>query len=63
MENTLRSLPGVVDVKAKLAREKLGEAEVLYDPVKVALKDLKEAVPSASGEKHRFVVLSAVEET
>lgn len=63
MEDTLRNLRGVFDVKARLAGEKLGEAEVLYDPVKVALEDLKEAVPSASGEKHRFVVISAVEET
>ena len=62
MESTLRSLPGVFDVKARLEGEKLGEAEVLYDPVKVAFEDLKEAVPSASGEKHRFVALSAVEE-
>ena len=63
MESALKSLNGVLDVKATLTGEKFGEAEVLYDPVKVALEDLKEAVPSASGEKHRFVVNSAVEET
>lgn len=61
MESTLRSLPGVFDVKAKLVGKKLGEAEILYDPVKVALEDLKEAVPSASGEKHKFVVISATD--
>lgn len=61
MESTLRSLPGVFDVKAKLIGRNLGEAEILYNPAEVTLENLKEAVPSASGERHKFAVISATD--
>ena len=62
MENTLRSIRGVLDVKAKLRNAKLGEARILYDPTGVTLEDLKQAIPKASGEKHIFRVISVIEE-
>lgn len=36
----------------------LGEAEIAYSPAEVTLESLKEAVAMASGEKHRFAVIS-----
>jgi len=39
-----------------------GEAEVVYIPAEIALKDVKEGITSASGEKHAFKVIAAIEE-
>ena len=62
MEDTLSNIHGVLDVKAKLRNAKLGEARILYDPTGVTLEDLKQAIPKASGEKHIFRVITAIEE-
>ena len=62
MENALRNLPGVLDVKARLVDKNVGEAEVVYNPAEIKVGDLKQAVPLASGEKHKFSVTSSVEE-
>lgn len=62
MESTLKNIPGVLDVNAKLIRRNLGEAEVRYDPARATLEDIKRAVPVASGEKHNFTLISIVEE-
>ena len=62
MENTLSNIHGVLDVKARLINETLGEATVLYGPSGVTLEDLKLAIPTASGEKHVFTVITAIEE-
>jgi len=61
VENTLKKVPGVLDVKAKLIRRNLGEAGVRYDPARVNLEHIKRAVPMASGQKHKFIVTSVVE--
>ena len=62
MESTLKSLRGVLDVKAKLTDKNLGEAEIVYDSTKVVIGDFKRAVPAASGERHNFAVISVFEE-
>lgn len=62
MESTLKSLHGIFEVKARLMDGNLGEAEVLYHPTKVTLEDIKRIVPTASGEKHNFKVVSVSEE-
>ena len=62
MENSLKSIHGVLDVTATLKKERSGEASVLYDPSGVTLEDLKQAIPTASGEKHIFKVISLTEE-
>lgn len=56
MENVLKNLHGVLEVNVRLLHTKLGEAEVLYDPAKVALKELEQVIPGASGSRHRFAV-------
>lgn len=61
MESTLKSLRGVLDVKAELMEGRLGEAEVFYDSDKVSLNDLKQAIPTASGERHKFAVIAVSE--
>lgn len=61
MENILKGIQGVVDVKASLVEKKLGEAQILYDAAQVSLEDLQRAVPLVSGEKHKFVVISVEE--
>lgn len=63
MESTLGKLVGVLNVKARLGDKNTGEVAITYDAVHVSVEDFKRAIPTASGEKHRFVVLSAVEET
>ncbi len=63
MENALRSLPGVFDVKAWLTDKNVGEAKVVYNPAEVKLGDLKQAVPLAGGERHNFTVISVKEES
>lgn len=62
MESTLRSIRGVLNVKAELRSERSGAASVLYDPLGVTLEDLKQAIPRASGERHIFRVISVIEE-
>jgi len=62
VENTLRNLHGVLDVKAKLTDNHVGEAEVLYNLAELTLEEIKQAVPTASGERHKFVVISAIED-
>ena len=52
----------MLDVKAKLTDNHVGEAEVLYNPAELTLEEIKQAVPTASGEKHDFKVLSVMEE-
>ncbi len=49
MEDTLKGLRGVVDVRAKLLEIYLGETEILYSPEDTTLEDLKE-VPSDNME-------------
>jgi copper chaperone CopZ len=63
VESTLRSLPGVFDVKAWLTDKNVGEAKVVYNPAEVKLGDLKQAVPLAGGERHNFTVISVKEES
>ena len=62
MESTLKNLRGVLDVKARLTDKNVGEAEVVYNSAEIKVGDLKQAVPLASGEKHKFSVTSSVEE-
>ena len=59
MEETLKVLRGVLDVKVKLLENNFGEAEVLYNSNKFALVNLKKAVHGAGGERHNFMVLGA----
>lgn len=61
MENILRNLRGVLDVKARLVDKNVGEAEVVYNSAEIKVDDLKHAVPLAGGEKHKFSVTSSVE--
>lgn len=63
MESTLKSFPGVFDVKAWLTDKNVGEVEVVYNPAEVKLGDLKQAVPLAGGERHNFAVTSVKEES
>lgn len=63
MENTLKDRQGVLDVRARLLENNLGEAEVLYNPDEVEFENLKKAVPEASGERHNFMVISASEDS
>lgn len=58
MENVLKNLRGVLEVDVRLIDTKLGEAEVLYDPAEVTLKELEQVIPGASGSKHRFAVIA-----
>jgi copper chaperone CopZ len=62
VENSLKSIHGVFDVTATLRNERSGEASVLYDPSGVTLEDLKQAIPTASGEKYIFRVISVIAE-
>jgi len=62
VENTLKDRPGVLDVRAKLLENNLGEAEVLYDPDEATIEGLRTAVPLASGGLHNFVVISTSED-
>lgn len=62
MENTLKSIRGVLDVKVTLRSQSIGEASVLYHPFDVTLEALKQAIPTASGEKHIFSVISVIDE-
>jgi len=62
VESTLENLHGVIDMTVRLMDGNFGEAEIVYDPAEVDLKDIKRAVPTASGEKHNFTVMSVVEE-
>lgn len=61
MESTLKSFNGVLDVKAELVDENQGKAEIIYNPTKVSVEDLMGVIPSASGENHKFIVISATE--
>lgn len=61
MESTLKSLNGVLDVKAELADENQGKAEIIYNPAEVSFEDIIRVIPSASGENHKFIVISATE--
>ncbi len=61
MEDTLKDLQGVLDVRARLLVNNFGEAEVLYNPDEVTLEGLRKAVPIASGGRHNFAVISASE--
>ncbi len=63
MEETLKVLRGVLDVKVKLLENNLGEAEVLYNPNEFTLANLIKAVHGASGERHNFMVISANEDS
>ena len=63
MEETLKVLRGVLDVKVKLLENNFGEAEVLYNPNEFALANLKKAVHGASGERHNFMVIGASEDS
>ena len=62
MEETLKVLRGVLDVKVKLLENNLGEAEVLYNSNEFALANLKKAVHGPSGERHNFKVIGASED-
>lgn len=62
MENTLSTIRGVLDVKARLINESSGETTIFYDPSRVTLEDLKQAIPTASGDKHAFRLISVIEE-
>lgn len=57
----MKSLRGIFKVKARLMDGNLGEAEIRYNPRKVNLEDIKRIVPTASGEKHSFGVVSVKE--
>lgn len=59
MEDTLKCLRGVVDVRAKLSEINLGEAEILYSTEEATLEHLKNAVSPAGGEQHSFTVIAA----
>ncbi len=59
MEDILKDLRGVVDVRAKLLEKNLGEVEILYSPEETTLEDLKNAVSTAGGERHSFTVIAA----
>ena len=61
METTLKSLHGVLEVKGGLKDGNLGEAVIVYDPAELSVENLKRAVPTASGERHNFMVISVVE--
>jgi hypothetical protein len=58
VESTLKSLNGVLDVTAKLLEKNLGEAQILYDSAEILPDAFKQAIPAASGEKHKFTVVS-----
>ncbi len=59
MEDILKDLRGVVDVRAKLLENNLGEVEILYSPEETTLKDLKITASTAGGERHSFTVIAA----
>ncbi len=59
MEDTLKCLRGVVDGRAKLLENNLGEVEILYGPEETTLEDLKNAVSTAGGKRHIFTVIAA----
>ena len=63
MEETLKVLRGVLDVKVKLLENNLGEAEVLYNSNEFALANLEKTVHGASGERHNFMVLCVSEDS
>jgi len=63
VENTLKSLHGVLDVKGRLIGKNLGESEIVYNPTEVTIEDFNRIVSTASGEKHDFSVVAVVEET
>jgi len=63
VEDTLKGLLGVIEVKANLLENRFGEAAILYNPDEVTLENLKKAVPGASGEKHNFIVIAAREDS
>jgi len=58
VENILKNLHGALEVDVRLIDAKLGEAEVLYDPAEVTLKELEQAIHLASGSRHRFAVIA-----
>jgi len=62
VENTLKSIAGVLGVEARLTGESLGEAVILYNPSEVSSGVLKQAVPVAGGDRHKFTVLTVIEE-
>jgi len=62
VENTLKGLLGVIEVKANLLENRFGMAAILYNPDEVTLENLKRAVPGASGERHNFIVTSVRED-
>ena len=62
MENTLKGLRGVLEVKARLLSENLGEAEVLYNSDQATTESLRNAVRRAGGERHSFIVTSVSED-
>ncbi|MFB3120949.1 MAG: hypothetical protein ACE10H_02010 [Candidatus Binatia bacterium] len=62
MEDILKDLRGVVDVRAKLLENNLGEVEILYSPEETTLKDLKITASTAGGERHSFTVIAARED-
>lgn len=57
MEGALKELDGVLAVKGGLCENALGYAEVVFDPAKVSLERLAEALEAAGGERHRFRVV------
>ena len=62
MESTLNYLPGVLEVRARLVSEKMGEAKVFYNPDQATMESLRDAVPGASGEHHNFIVVCVDED-
>jgi len=63
VEETLKVLRGVLDVKVKLLENNFGEADILYSSDEFALVNLKKAVHGAGGERHNFMVLGVSEDS
>lgn len=62
MEQSLKPISGVVDLSVRLVQDRVGEVEISCVPEELDLDKVKTAVSAASGPRHKFVVLSVIEE-